>query len=157
SGKTHLLGAVRAKIQQQPGFFFLVNVINGKTFWESTALCIVEGLGKPAPGWETQLIAFLRQITSQLGLPVALRDALSGGRSLPRQHVDEFIGALRGLERRVGLECQDTARALVLLGARDFDAQDVGYAHLISEPGAPAGRAAWGLKPGVRSPQQIVR
>src|SRR5262249_48996158 len=42
-------------------------------------------------------------------------------------------------------------------GARDFDAQDVGYAHLISEAGDATERAAWGLKPGVRTPQQIVR
>src|SRR4051794_16061181 len=46
SGKTHLLGAVRERIQTDGGYFFLVSLINGKTFWESTALCLVEGLGK---------------------------------------------------------------------------------------------------------------
>src|SRR5262245_15961334 len=148
SGKTHLLGAVRAKIQQQPGFFFLINVINGKTFWESTALCMVEGLGKPAPGWETQLIAFLRGLTTQLNLPAGLRNALCGGSSLSREHVDRFVHAIRSLDPVVGRECQDTARALVLLGSHDFDTQDIGYAHLISEPGDPNDRAAWGLKPG---------
>src|SRR5262249_26321299 len=61
------------------------------------------------------------------------------------------------LDPVVGRECQDTARALVLLGSHDFDTQDIGYAHLISEPGDPNDRAAWGLKPGTRIPQQIVR
>ena len=55
SGKTHLLGAVREQIQRDGGYFFLVNLINGKTFWESTALCIVEGMGQDAIGWGTQL------------------------------------------------------------------------------------------------------
>src|SRR5436305_2134036 len=36
SGKTHLLGAVREKIQQDGGFFFLVSLISGKTIWQST-------------------------------------------------------------------------------------------------------------------------
>src|SRR5262245_22510476 len=34
SGKTHLLGAVREMIQRQDGgYFFLVKVISGRTFW----------------------------------------------------------------------------------------------------------------------------
>src|SRR3982751_5791373 len=55
SGKTHLLGAVREQIQRDGGYFFLVNLINGRSFWESRALCIVEGLGHHAIGWGTQL------------------------------------------------------------------------------------------------------
>jgi chromosomal replication initiation ATPase DnaA len=43
SGKTHLLGAVRDRIQRDGGYFFLVNMLNGKTFWESTALAFVRG------------------------------------------------------------------------------------------------------------------
>src|SRR3954463_16797361 len=34
SGKTHLLGAVRERIQDNGGYFFLISLINGKTFWE---------------------------------------------------------------------------------------------------------------------------
>jgi hypothetical protein len=82
---------------------------------------------------------------------------IAGTAPLTRDHLDTFIRALRTYDREVGRECQDTARALVLHGSLDFADQDVGYAHLISELGDPAGRAAWGLTPTVRTPQQIVR
>ena len=157
SGKTHLLGAVRERIQREGGYFFLVNIISGKTFWESTALCIVEGMAKDAIGWGTQLKTFLRRLTAHLGIPAEVRDAIAGDAVLTRESLDLFIRALRTLNNEVGRECQDTARALVLNGCRDFAAQDVGYAHLISEPGDPADRAAWGMTTALRMPQQIVR
>ena len=157
SGKTHLLGAVREQIQRDGGYFFLVNMINGRTFWESTALCLVEGLGQDAIGWGTQLKTLLRRLSAYLGIPALVRDAIAGDAPLTREHLDTFIRGLRGFNREVGRDCQDTARALVLHGAQDFEAQDVGYAHLIAEPGDPAGRAAWGLTPASRTAQQIVR
>ncbi|MFI6244068.1 ATP-binding protein [Micromonospora sp. NPDC050795] len=157
AGKTHLLGAVRERIQGDGGYFFLVDMVSGKTFWESVALALVEGMGRPHVGWGTQLKTFLRRLTPQLGLPVEVRDAVAGTRAVTRAQLDTFIWALRERDREVGRDAQDTARALVLHGAIDFEAQDVGYAHLISEPGDPAARAAWGLSAAIRTPQQVVQ
>ncbi|WP_330440981.1 DUF87 domain-containing protein [Micromonospora sp. NBC_00821] len=157
AGKTHLLGAVRERIQGDGGYFFLVDMVSGKTFWESVALALVEGMGRPHVGWGTQLKTFLRRLTPQLGLPVEVRDAVAGARPVTRAQLDTFIWALRERDREVGRDAQDTARALVLHGAVDFEAQDVGYAHLISEPGDPASRAAWGLSTAIRTPQQVVQ
>ncbi|NBE84679.1 helicase HerA domain-containing protein [Micromonospora rubida] len=157
SGKTHLLGAVRERIQHDGGYFFLVNMVSGKTFWASVALAMVEGMGREGYGWGTQLRKFLRRLTSQLGIPAEIRDAVAGVRPLTREDLDAFVRALRTHHREVGRDCQDTARALVLHGSREFDDQDVGYAHLISEPGDPAARAAWGLTPRLCTPQQIVQ
>lgn len=157
AGKTHLLGAVRDRIQREGGYFFLVDMVSGKTFWESVALALVEGMGRDAIGWGTQLRTFLRRLTAQLGIPAEVRDAVAGTKPVTREHLDTFVRALRTRHREIGRDCQDTARALVLHGALDFEAQDVGYAHLISEPGDPVGRAAWGLTPAIRTPQQIVQ
>ncbi|MCG5462339.1 DUF87 domain-containing protein [Micromonospora sp. MED01] len=157
AGKTHLLGAVRERIQGDGGYFFLVDMVSGKTFWESVALALVEGMGRPHVGWGTQLKTFLRRLTPQLGLPVEVRDAVAGTRPVTRAQLDTFIWALRERDREVGRDAQDTARALVLHGAIDFEAQDVGYAHLISEAGDPAARAAWGLSAAIRTPQQVVQ
>ncbi|MGC4747430.1 helicase HerA domain-containing protein [Micromonospora sp. DT201] len=157
AGKTHLLGAVREQIQRDGGYFFLVDMVSGKTFWESVALALVEGMGRAHVGWGTQLKTFLRRLTPQLGLPVEVRDAVAGARPVTREQLDAFIWALRARDREVGRDAQDTARALVLHGAIDFEAQDVGYAHLISEPGDPAMRAVWGLSATIRTPQQIVQ
>ncbi|MFE0588903.1 helicase HerA domain-containing protein [Micromonospora echinospora] len=157
SGKTHLLGAVRDQIQRRGGYFFLVSMINGRTFWESVALALVEGMGRDAFGWGTQLTTLLRRLTAQFGIPAEVRDAVAGRRPVTRADLDTFVRALRNYDREVGRDTQDTARALVLHGSLDFEAQDVGYAHLISEPGDPAARAFWGLGGAVRSPQQIVQ
>ncbi|WP_320066742.1 ATP-binding protein [Micromonospora sp. RTGN7] len=157
SGKTHLLGAVRERIQRDGGYFFLVNMVSGKTFWASVALAMVEGMGREEHRWGTQLRKFLRRLTSQLGIPAEVRDAVAGLRPLTRDDLDTFVRALRTHHREVGRDCQDTARALVLHGSGDFDDQDVGYAHLISEPGDPVGRAAWGLTPRLCTPQQVVQ
>ncbi|MET8360725.1 DUF87 domain-containing protein [Micromonospora sp. NPDC005171] len=157
AGKTHLLGAVRERIQREGGYFFLVDMVSGKTFWESVALALVEGMGRAHVGWGTQLKTFLRRLTPQLGLPMEVRDAVAGARPVTRAQLDTFIRALRERDREVGRDAQDTARALVLHGAIDFEAQDVGYAHLISEPGDPAERAAWGLSAAIRTPQQVVQ
>ncbi len=157
AGKTHLLGAVRERIQREGGYFFLVDMVSGKTFWESVALALVEGMGRAHVGWGTQLKTFLRRLTPQLGLPVEVRDAVAGARPVTRAQLDTFIWALRERDREVGRDAQDTARALVLHGAIDFEAQDVGYAHLISEPGDPAARAQWGLSAAIRTPQQVVQ
>ncbi|WCN84071.1 ATP-binding protein [Micromonospora sp. LH3U1] len=157
AGKTHLLGAVRERIQRDGGYFFLVDMVSGKTFWESVALALVEGMGRHHVGWGTQLKTFLRRLTTQLGLPVDVRDAVAGARPVTREQLDAFIRALRARDREVGRDAQDTARALVLHGAIDFEAQDVGYAHLISEPGDPAARTAWGMSATIRTPQQIVQ
>ncbi|MEU4781319.1 DUF87 domain-containing protein [Micromonospora sp. NPDC023633] len=157
AGKTHLLGAVRDRIQREGGYFFLVDMVSGKTFWESVALALVEGMGRDAFGWGTQLRTFLRRLTAQLGIPADVRDAVAGTKPVTREQLDTFVRALRTRHREIGRDCQDTARALVLHGALDFEAQDVGYAHLISEPGDPAGRTAWGLTPVIRTPQQIVQ
>ena len=157
SGKTHLLGAVREKIQHDGGFFFLVGLINGKTFWQSTALALIEGMGQPASSWGTQLKTFLRRLTPHLGLERDVRDVIAGDAPLAPGHLDMFIRSLRRYDGTVGRECQDTARALVLLGAEDFEAQDVGWAYLMSDTGDPATRAEWGMSATVRSPQLVVR
>ncbi|GAA3192063.1 helicase HerA domain-containing protein [Dactylosporangium siamense] len=157
SGKTHLLGAVREKIQRDSGFFFLVSLTSGRNFWASTALCMVEGLSRDAIGYSTQLKTFLRWLTASLNLPGEVREAIAGEADLTRAQLDAFILALRQFNGTVGQQYQDTARALALWGSRDFEAQDVGYAHLISEPGDPAGRKAWGFAFDVPNPQEIVR
>lgn len=158
AGKTHLLGAVRETIQRADGggYFFLVNMINGRTFWESTVQGIIGGLTRDAIGWGTQLKTFLRRLTAQLGIPAEVRDAVAGNTTLTRAHLDTFITALRRFDNVTGRECQDTARALVLYGSLDFDHQDIGQAHLISEPTEPTDRTDWGFTAAVRRPQEVV-
>ncbi|WP_433612708.1 ATP-binding protein [Dactylosporangium sp. CA-139114] len=158
SGKTHLLGAVRETIQRADGggYFFLVNMISGRNFWESTVQGIISGLSRDAFGWGTQLKTFLRRLTPQLGLTPEVRDAVAGQTPVTRPQLDAFIAGLRRFDAVTGRECQDTARALVLFNSPDFEHQDIGQAHLISEPPEPSDRTDWGFTAATRKPAEVV-
>jgi len=157
-GKTHMLGMVRARTQVEGGYFFLVSLANGPTFWESVALCMVEGLMRPSFSWPTQLKAFLRRLTPMLGLPAEMRDVVAGDAAIKPPQMKEFINALRGRDPVLGQEVKDTARALVLQASQDFDAQDLGRAYLASlELFDYPERTEWGFSSNPRPPQLIVR
>ncbi len=158
SGKTHLLGMVRARTQHDGGYFFLVSLLSGKTFWESTALCIVDGLLRESVGWSSQLKAFLRRLATTLGIPNPIRDSIAGDASLKPGDLDVFIAALRQKDRVIGQDTQHTARALVLYGSQDLDAQDLGHAYLTSMDLADFGdRTDWGLAVEARPASLVVR
>jgi len=158
-GKTHLLGAVRDRAQANGGYFFLVSLLDVSAFWRSTALSILDGLTREvANRKETQLAVFLRRLGDLVRAPRAVRRAVTGETPLSRAALDAFVDLLRKHSRQVGLECQDTARALVLRAADDFQTQDVGYNFLCSnDEEEPGERAAWGMRRGKRSAQEIVR
>jgi hypothetical protein len=132
--------------------------LSGTQFWESTALCIADGMLRESVGWSSQLKAFLRRLGTALGLAPALRDAIAGDAALKSGDLNAFIGALRDKDRALGMETQHTARALVLYGAADHALQDLGYAFLTSLGlGDFDERADWGLAVEPRPAALIVR
>ncbi|GAA5068130.1 hypothetical protein HNP84_008316 [Thermocatellispora tengchongensis] len=158
SGKTHLLGWVREEIQGDHGYFFLVTLLDAKSFWQSVVVALLDGLSRESvDGW-SQLKLFLQRLCQQAGVSRTVRRAVIGDGALTREHLDSFVGALRRLDRALGGRAQDTARALVLLAAEDPDAQDVGELFLSSEPEEERGeRERWGIRQVDRTPQEIVR
>ena len=164
AGKTHLLGMVRERIQRDGGYFFLVSLLNGKAFWESAALSVVDGLLQPGADGRTQLAVFFDRLASLLGLPAEVRDAVVGtgtsaGAELTLETLDRFVLALRRYDRALGQEAQDTVRALVLHGSADPKAQVVGYTYLnsLDAGDTPGDRAFWGMGREGRPAQLLVR
>ena len=159
TGKTHLLGAVRRRVQADGGYFFLVSLLEASAFWRSTALSFLDGLARETATGESQLKIFLRTLADQINAPRAVRRAVIGGDAeLTRPALDAFIDLIRKAHRQVGMECQDTARALVLQAADDLRLQDIGYEFLCSNDEEETGqRAAWGMRRGKRSAQEVVR
>jgi hypothetical protein len=158
AGKTHLLGVVREQVRASGGYFFLVELLDSAAFWERLAQATVDGLLRaPEPG-ERQLATFLRRLCQRSGALTGVWPAIVGERTLSRRELASFIGGLRRLDGRVGLECQDIARALVLLAAPDFDLQDLGYQFLLSMEETTAGeRISWGIRQPAPPPDLVVR
>jgi hypothetical protein len=158
TGKTHLLGTVRERVQADGGYFFLVELLEAKAFWRCTAMSILDGFARPRADDETQLVYFLKQLSEVVDAPRPVRRAVIGEYELTRPALDAFVDLLRKHDRQIGMECQDTLRALVLQTADSLAAQDVGYGFLCSNDEEESGdRAAWGMRRGKRSAQEIVR
>ncbi|WP_259401478.1 helicase HerA domain-containing protein [Microbispora sp. H13382] len=158
TGKTHLLGWVRQKVHEEDGYFFLVSLLDARSFWESVLLSMLDSLSRPVPGSGTQLKELLWRLCLLAEVPEDARRPVTGEEALSQGDLDAFVRALRRYDRHVGGVAQDVARALVLRACGDLSAQDVGDAYLTSAPeGEPGERARWGFTPIAKSPQEIVR
>jgi Helicase HerA, central domain len=157
SGKTHLLAWTRNQVQLGGGYFFLVGLLQGKGFWPNIVYALIAGLHRPGSNGDDQLTVLLQGLCDKAGVPASVRAEVTGARPVTREGLDEFTGALRRLDPRMGRECRYTARALALLNADDPATQDTGEGFLTSQEEAEPGEwAAWGLRPPIRPPQQIT-
>jgi Helicase HerA, central domain len=160
SGKTHLLGSVRERVQADGGYFFLVSVMEASAFWGSLALSMLDGFSREPDGDASQLRVFLRRLADTIDAPRVVRRAMTGESEsdLSRPALDAVVDLLRKADRQVGTECQDTARALVLYASESAAHQNIGYDFLCSNDEVePGERAGWGMRRGKRSAQEIVR
>jgi Helicase HerA, central domain len=158
SGKTHLLGWVRERVHSLGGYFFLVGPLSGTSFWESVAGSMVENLLRDVDGHGSQLAVFLRRCSALFGVSDVVRAGVVGDTDLAPEHLKDFIVGLRQYDRRLGSDCQDTLRAMVLYGAADYVAQDVGQCYLQSmEEQEPGERAHRGMRTPAKPAHQIVK
>ncbi|MCW2591160.1 MAG: family ATPase [Mycobacterium sp.] len=158
SGKTHLLGQVRERVQAADGFFFVVELLDATSFWESARSSIVRSLGRPAANRETQLKELLWQLSLVAHVSRVDRKAIVGDGELTPEVLSRFIDALRKANPATVSQTRHTLRALVLLGATEFDVQDVGQAYLNSaEDVDDSGRRTWSIGVSTLSPQECVR
>ena len=158
SGKTHLLGQVRERVQDGGGFFFVVELLDATSFWESARSSILRSLNRPAKGRETQLKELLYQLCSVAHVSRVDRKAIIGDDPLTPEVLTGFVNALRTADPVTVGQTRHTLRALVLSGALDFDVQDVGQAYLNSaEDVDDSGRREWSIGVSTLSPQELVR
>ncbi|MEU4192610.1 DUF87 domain-containing protein [Kribbella sp. NPDC026611] len=153
-GKTHLLGWVRQQVQETEGYFFLIKLVNGASFWPSAVRGILDGFH---PGQGDQLTVLLSRLGELAGLDPELQAGLRGQRAASRVDLDAFIAGLKRIDARVGSDCQNTARALVLYRSPDPAAQEVGYSYFeLDGDVEEKDRDVWGFRRGRRLPQQIL-
>jgi len=158
SGKTHLLGQVRERVQSAGGFFFLVELLDATSFWESARSSVLESLGRPAYARESQLKELLWQLSTLAHISRADRRAVVGDDELTPEILASFVDALHKSHRETVRLAHHTLRALVLLGATDLGVQDVGQAYLSStEDIDDTGRRKWSVGVSTMTPQECVR
>lgn len=157
SGKTHLLGQIRERVQTGGGFFFVVELLDAASFWESVRSGVLESLGRPGENRETQLKDLLWELSSIAHVSRADRRSIIGDEDLEPEVLDDFVNTLAKARRDVR-DCHQTLRALVLLAANDLGARDIGDAYLqASEEVGAEDRQAWRLRGTSPSAQQCVR
>ncbi|OLF12321.1 AAA family ATPase [Actinophytocola xinjiangensis] len=155
-GKTHLLGWARRVVQQESGYFFLIEISTGEAFWEDASLAMRGELLRADDAGELQLTALLRRLCERARVPEAVARAVLGGGPLTTDGLDLFVGAVRRLDARVGRECADTLRALVLYGAADEKRSDLGRDFLAGQQDDKDQRHVWNLSSEAKSSHAVV-
>lgn len=158
TGKTHLLGQIRERVQAEGGFFFVVELLDASSFWESVRSGILESLGRPGAGRETQLKDLLWELSSLAHVSRSDRRAIIGDDDLEPETLYRFIKALTSVAKETVWQCHQTLRALVLLASNDFAGHDIGESFL--QAGEEFGideRGPWGLRTPPESAQVCVR
>lgn len=157
SGKTHMLGQVRERVQQGGGYFFNIELLDATSFWDSARTGILESLGRPGVERETQLKDLLWALASEAHTSRAERRAIMGDDDLDAETLNVFVNALSKRHRETMRQCRHTLRALVLSGSADFDLQDIGDAYLQGNHDPDREHSEWELPTPPVTAQETVR
>ncbi|MBB4917557.1 ATP-binding protein [Streptosporangium saharense] len=158
TGKTRLLGWIRERIQQDGGYFFLIELLDAQAFWESALSAILDGLSRNGAEGESQLKILLRRLSELTDMPRGVHREVIGNRAVTRESLDTFVNGVRTFNSHVGKDTRDTLRALVLYAGADYGAQDIGEGFLRAlREEESDGRAAWGIRQLPKTPQEMVK
>jgi Helicase HerA, central domain len=157
TGKTQTLSWAREQIHRRGGYFFLVSLLDGHSFWTSVAHSLNQGLSRVAGGSETQLKNLMARLGDVVRAPRRTRRAIRGDSPLTKAILDELAALLQAHDPLVGRECRDTALALAMLCSEDAALREIGDTYLRSGEGEYNERAEWGLRAGARVPELIVQ
>ncbi|WP_249715055.1 helicase HerA domain-containing protein [Rhizomonospora bruguierae] len=159
SGKTHLIRWAREQVQhRRHGYFFLMGIADGKSFWPNVVSAFLRGLHRSGSYRHRQLAVLLERLAEIAGISNALRLRVRGDSQLTPEALDQFISAFRRAEPEAGRECRHTLRALVMLASSDEYANDLAENWLTSaQEETSVGLERWGIPTTVRPPQQVAR
>ena len=101
-GKTHLLGSVRRMVQQEGGYFFLIELTSGNWFWDDVADAMRSELRRANDDGDLQLTMLLRQLCMEAAVPEEVTQAIVNEAPLTPAHLRTFR-AEYGKKARAGL------------------------------------------------------
>src|SRR5262245_5571703 len=103
-GKTHLLGWVRREVQRDGGYFFLIALTAGSTFWEDVLTSIRSGLWRVRDDGRHQLASFLERLSARIQLPDAVAKSVTGDATAAADDLEVFVRHLRRFDPELGAE-----------------------------------------------------
>jgi Helicase HerA, central domain len=157
SGKTHLIRWAREQVQLRGGYFFLMGVADGKTFWPNVVSAFLRGLHRPGSYRHPQLAVLLERLAKIAGISNDLRLRVRGDNRLTPEALDQFITAFRRAAPEAGRECRHTLRALIMLASSEEYANDLAENWLTSaQEETSVGLERWGVPTTVKPPQQVA-
>jgi hypothetical protein len=159
-GKTHLLGQVRRTVQQEDGYFFLIDLTTGEAFWDDVLRAVRSELWRPDDDGELQLTKLLQRLCDKAGVPEPVAEVVLGCSPVTVEKLNGFVGALRRVDAHVAVECADTVRALVLYAAVAPEQTAVGKDYLSGsaddDEKKRRARKHWGLPADPKPQREIV-
>ena len=155
-GKTHMLGWARQQVQSAGGYFFLVSVASGLSFWNEVLAALMDGLQASSGDERSQVVRLLTDLAQRADLGDGLRDMAAGAVPPTTNDVEAFVAGVRRLDRAVGLTCQDTLRALILLVSPEYDHQDVGLDFLYGNELETDRSRPWRIRSRPKSPRLLI-
>lgn len=157
SGKTHLLGSLRAYAMQRGSFFVLVDMTDVADFWDTILLGYLRSLQQSSADGRRQVDAWLDLLVQTYGESVRKRA------DIPKQRppglivtTNQLVEAIRTEHRAAASEHQDVIRALVLFASDDAALNDMGYKWLQGIGIDEEEREHHGFHVAQRTPSQIV-
>lgn len=146
AGKTHLLGQVRERVQNDGGYFFLVKLLDGEDFWRSVLVAMLEDLSRPTPTHRSQLAQLLDRLGRATGVGADDLTAVTGEAAVTPEILDRYVTAVYTVHSRHRRRSQHILRALVLTEADDFATKDLGEAFLHLDVDDGEELAEWGIR-----------
>lgn len=156
SGKTHLVATVRSRVGAAGGYFFALELRHERSFWQKVVLDVLGGLFQLGSDGVEQGAILRVRLSRKLNLPETVHRQLVGLDKITRSGLDDMVGALDRVDRRLAFECGQTLRALALV-CSSVTTREVGTAYLSSGSESVVGeRAEWGLRADPKNPHETV-
>ncbi|MFG1346465.1 DUF87 domain-containing protein [Xanthobacter autotrophicus DSM 431] len=152
-GKTHLLGSVRRQVWERKGYFFLVELLDGRSFWPCVVNAYLDGLTRPLPDGRRQIDVWTERMASRFGLKKSSGEyKFLVGPHFDAKLVNLLIQRFRTLEPGrprlpdgfMRLDADDALRALILFKSTHPQAV-LGQMMLLGLPLDDADRRALGF------------
>jgi hypothetical protein len=156
SGKTHLLRWLRQNVEARRGYFFLVELLDARHFWDSVVLALTDGLRRPWGGELTQAQVFLFVLGTKIGASEDLLLALTGGKPLTPEALDEFETLLANRHPMLSPAVRATGRAVILGASPDLRHQETAELYFQSITDPYNERQRWRLPRTAPLPEELV-